>query len=399
MNIYFNRYAWREIIFPDFTPDPDLELIIVIPCHKEPSIEKALLSLNACDFIGRFLVMVVVNEALGCEHIEVIDQNKSTLKKIESLTSVINYPLLVSHQRLPDKKAGVGLARKIGMDEAARIFESIEKDGIIVCYDADCTCEPNYLSSIRDFYATSNNECGIVHYEHDLSMNHEAILNYEIYLRYYIGSLRWSGFPYAYQTLGSCITVKSKRYQKAGGMNTRKAGEDFYFLHKVIPNGLFGEINDTAIHPSSRISDRVPFGTGHAIAKYLDTTENEYLTYSPQIFQDLHLFLSDPFSKEKPKSVAEFLRSLSFDEAVAKMNKQATDDTSLRNRFFEWMDGFRVLKFIHFTRDHFYPSVPLMEAVDWLDKNYWNLKIQNIGKEQVLNRIREFDKTTRKKQG
>lgn len=48
---------------------------------------------------------------------------------------------------LPNKDAGVGLARKIGMDEACYRFESINKNGIILCFDADCSCHPDFLKT------------------------------------------------------------------------------------------------------------------------------------------------------------------------------------------------------------------------------------------------------------
>lgn len=45
-------------------------------------------------------------------------------------------------------------------------------------------------------------------------------------------------------------------------MNQRKAGEDFYFLHKFSILDQLGEINVEIVLPLARSSDRVPFGTG-----------------------------------------------------------------------------------------------------------------------------------------
>ena len=92
---------------------------------------------------------------------------------------------------------------------------------------------------------------------------------YELHLRYLNLFSRFTGFPYAYHTIGSCFGVRAETYASQGGMNKRKAGEDFYFLHKIIPLGEFREINNTCVIPSPRESDRVPFGTGAAIGKYL----------------------------------------------------------------------------------------------------------------------------------
>jgi hypothetical protein len=85
--------------------------------------------------------------------------------------------------------------------------------------------------------------------------------------------------------------VKSSAYQKYGGMAPRQAGEDFYFINKIAMHGNVGEINDTTIFPSSRISDRVPFGTGDALGKMQNGIRaNE--VYNPEIFLIIKSFLS-----------------------------------------------------------------------------------------------------------
>lgn len=397
MSIYLDRYAWKESIFPNYSPHPDLEMVIVIPCYHEPEIEKALRSLDACSHPCKVVVMVIINESED-EGEEISNQNVLSLGIIEKLQPQLCFEILVTHQKLSPKKAGVGLARKIGIDEAVRFFEKIDTDGIIVCYDADCTCQSNYLDEIYTFYNDGQKEVGIVFYEHDLSNNTEAITNYEIYLRYYVNAIRNAGFPYAYQTLGSCITVKSKRYQKEGGMNTRKAGEDFYFLHKVIPNGKFGEINTTTIHPSARISDRVPFGTGHAINKYLNSNEENYLTYNPKIFEELKEFISQTeilYNQKEPllsPCLKQFLDENNFDYFYNEMLRQSTDFSSFQKRFFSWLDGFRILKFVHFARDHFYGNVVLAEVVDWLFNTYSDSKDKTASLDEVLTLIRILDR-------
>ncbi|MCP4459025.1 MAG: glycosyltransferase family 2 protein [Cytophagales bacterium] len=396
MSIYLDRYAWESALFPNYTPDPSLEMVVVIPCYNERKIEKVLLSLNTCAKPCNFLVLVVVNESTDEEPI-VQSQNLTTIQTIENLKPKLDFEILIAHRKLLPKKAGVGLARKIGMDESVRFFEKLKKDGIIVCYDADCTCQENYLAAIYEFYQEASKEAGIVFHEHNFNANKNAVIKYEIYLRYYVNALRYARFPHAYQTLGSCITVKSKRYQKDGGMNTRKAGEDFYFLHKVIPNGKFGEINSTTIFPSDRISDRVPFGTGHAIDKYLNQESDVYLTYSPKIFEELKSFFSQVeilYSQESPSlspCVKRFLNENGFDPFYSKMLKQSTDLSSFKKQFFAWMDGFRVLKFVHFARDHFDENVELMEAVNWLDKQL-EVGLDFSSEESVLEGLREFDR-------
>lgn len=367
-SIYLNRYAWPYELFPSYAPPSDLGMIVVIPAFKEPAIEVALESLNATLKPKQgVLVIIIVNESEHAEE-EVRLSNQKCIETIRKFHS--KYELLYSYQEMPHKKAGVGLARKIGMDEAVRIFGKSGNDGVIVCYDADCRCDDNYLIEIERHYSDSSSKAGIIFYEHQLhGDNHREILNYELYLRYYIDALRFTGFPYAYQTLGSCITVRSSQYEKVGGMNTRKAGEDFYFLNKTIPLGGFREINSTTIRPSDRISDRVPFGTGKAVNELKDL--EEYEVYHPNTFEDLRLFIAqlDSFwGGEKtgiPMSIESFLGN-DWTDQIAELKNQVNSKDQFQSRFFHWLNAFKILKFIHFARDHFYQNVTLEEAMEWL---------------------------------
>jgi len=268
--------------------------------------------------------------------------------------------------------------RKIGMDEAVRIFRKADHDGVIVCYDADCRCEENYLAEIEKTYQNHKVNAGVVFYEHQLNReNHEAILNYELYLRYYIDALRYAGFPYAHQTLGSCITVRCSHYEKVGGMNTRKAGEDFYFLNKTIPLGGFAEINTTTVRPSDRVSDRVPFGTGRAVQDILQS-EDTYHVYHPNSFEDLKIFFSrmDWFSESSewliPKSIQDFL-GIDWREQIVELKGKVSSEQNFEKRFFHWFDAFKILKYVHFCRDHYYQNVELREALDWLRQHTLHL--------------------------
>lgn len=367
-SIYLDRYAWPNPVFPTFNPPSDLGMVVVLPAYKEPEIEVALNALNECIAPKMsVLILIIVNESED-ESNEASTINRKCLDSIKKFNS--KYPILSTLQILPHKKAGVGLARKIGMDEAVRILRKSNQDGVIVCYDADCRCDDNYLVEIEKAYENDDIHAGIVFYEHQLHReNHEAILNYELYLRYYIDALRFTGFPYAHQTLGSCITVRRSLYEKVGGMNTRKAGEDFYFLNKTIPHGGFIEINNTTVRPSDRVSDRVPFGTGKAINDLL--TMEEYDVYHPNSFEDLRLFFSrvDSFWQEDdskiPKSVATYLGD-DWKSEISKLKSQVSTKNAFIKRFFEWFDAFQILKYIHYARDHFYQNVTLEEALSWL---------------------------------
>ncbi|MEQ8335945.1 MAG: hypothetical protein RIA62_01285 [Cyclobacteriaceae bacterium] len=397
-SIYLDRYAWKHPVF-DPSQYHDADIIVVIPAFNESGIDVAINALQSCEApCGQVLIMVIVNEPEGItSDIHQINQKAFARLNINNT----RYRMLSCFLSLPKKKAGVGLARKIGMDEAVRIFNHHDKSGIITCFDSDCSCDPNFLVEIEKHFNQTNSNTALTFYEHPLQgENPEAITNYELYLRYYVDALRWAGFPYAFQTLGSCISVKSDAYERQGGMNTHKAGEDFYFIHKMTALGKISEINATTIYPSDRLSDRVPFGTGHAVNKYLEKGDPTYPVYAPAIFNDLKEFIDQiPFIYDTksvvpslPRSIAAYLKDQNFEQNLAEISNQTTDYQSFKKRFFHWFDGLKVLQLVHFCRDHHYKNVPVMEAIKWLNEEYLSPGVELVTKEDALIGLRDFDR-------
>ncbi|MDH5610629.1 MAG: hypothetical protein OEY56_14215, partial [Cyclobacteriaceae bacterium] len=211
-----------------------------------------------------------------------------------------------------------------------------------------------------------------------------------------VDALRYARYPYAFLTLGSCITVKTNVYLKSGGMNTRKAGEDFYFLHKIAPSCSLGEINQTTVYPADRISDRVPFGTGRALMLY--EKEKEIMTYPFQVFEDIkHLMESwqELFAGQMPvfpESVAAFMAEQEFESTLKKIRTESPNLASFHKRFFTWWDGFRMLKYIHFARDHYYPMARLSESLLSLNSALWHVDSFPSSATEQLKCIREWDR-------
>ncbi len=398
---YLDRYATKRPFFEQtYSGNPNL--IVVIPAFNEPDLKRAIHSLQCCEPPPcEVLLMVIINQPESCDD-SIHQVNQRVFDQIKQLQG--HFPLLISFAKLPDKKAGVGLARKTGMDEAVRIFDSNESDGVIICFDADCQCEPNFLVEIEKQFRSGTTYTALTFYEHPLDgENQEAILNYELYLRYYVDALRWAGFPHAFQTLGSCIAVRSDAYMKQGGMNTRKAGEDFYFIHKMTAVGHIHEINSTTIFPSDRLSDRVPFGTGHAIGQYLAAGDPEYPVYSPHTFEDLRKFLNlvpglyenKQIDQAFPVSIQSFLIENRFQEKLQELIYETRHYDAFRKRFFQWMDGLKVLQLVHHCREHYYENEPIMDAFEWLNRQYLHLESIPENKKDALLAIRAFDRKNR----
>lgn len=398
---------------------PELGIIVVIPCYNEPDLISSLNSLYNCDDTEKDVeVIAVVNSSESASEKAKIQNQKTLSDSAEWIENNQKKKLkfhLIHSPNLPKKNAGVGLARKIGMDEAVRRFESIgHKNGIIVGLDADSLCEKNYLAEIESYFKDFPKTKAVsIHFEHPMSGNldpkiYEGIISYELHLRYYINSLRYAGFPFAYHTIGSSFAVRSDVYQQQGGMNKRQAGEDFYFLQKVIPLGNYGEIISTKVIPSPRSSDRVPFGTGRAIGEYLQQEHSEFLTYNPHTFSDLKSFIElIPmfYSTDKnalksilekiPESVCKFLESVDFESNLNEIKNNSSGSDSFNNRFFRWFNGFMVLKFVHFSRDHFYPNQTVGEAAAELLRLKQVQVVENISEKELLFIFRELDKKGR----
>lgn len=356
---------------------------MVIPCHHEPDVLTTLRSLAACDLPSpeRVEVWWVVNHGESAAA-SIQTQNIRSAHDIQSFAQREDLPLrigLITAFDLPPKHAGVGLARKIGMDLAAERLKQVGRpEGVIVNLDADCEVSADYFTAVQShFQAYPKTPGASLFYAHPLSgdlpaAHYTGIAYYELFLRYYTHGLRFAGFPFGFQTVGSSMAVRAKAYQKVGGMNRRKAGEDFYFLHKVIDQGGFSEINNVTVIPAARVSDRVPFGTGKAMADFFEDPDHLYLQYPLQAFANLKAWvdcLPVLYPAEQATRCAEvqaldpvlldFLRSQQVDEKVLEIQQNTTNFDSFQKRFFQWFNGFRAMKALHALRDA-YGNAPLV---------------------------------------
>jgi hypothetical protein len=376
VDFYFERFGFcsRQIETP---PSSQLGLVVVIPCYDEPGLIDSLEALWRCERPRCGVeVIVVINSGENAPE-AVVQRNQRTHKEANAWIAAHSDEQLLFHclnlTGLPAKKAGVGLARKVGMDEALRRFHDVKQlEGVIVCFDADCTCDPNYLVELERFFAEHPQAPGCsVYFEHPLDGADEpdvyrAVTLYELHLRYYVEALRYAGFPSAFHTIGSSMAVRALNYCEQGGMNKRQAGEDFYFLHKIIPLGGFGEINSTRVLASPRPSHRVPFGTGRAVREYLD--RGKFESYPLQAFEDMRflfadlpeLYKSDGPISGCPEVLQQFLQEQDVSRHLEEIREHTTTQGAFQKRFFRWFDGFRAMKYIHFAREHAYGSADVL---------------------------------------
>ena len=376
--------------------------VIIIPSYCETELETTLQSLTECEpttFITEIIVVLNCSENDTEAKLYHQQQKKELEKKFSKEKHLIFYFIEIND--LPEKHAGVGLARKIGMDEAIRRFEEINFDGLLVCLDGDCTVNKNYLTDLEKQAVNPDSYNTIcLHFEHDLEKEKDATLKqgiifYELFLRYYKEALVCCNFPYAFYTIGSSMAVKASVYCKAGGMNKRKAGEDFYFLNKTFPYAKVIELNSAIVYPSARISTRVPFGTGRAQQNFMEKQKETFKTYSSKIFEELKLFLAFNFYTDEidvpvfPPAIKQFVLENDLENKVREIKNNTTTQQQFQKRFFDWFDGFMLLKFVHFARDAYYPNVSLVEEVNVLLSKK-NLKNDFVSAEEQLHFLRKF---------
>lgn len=376
---YLNRRADKKWL--NYNVQQKYKTVVVIPVIKEfDNIPHLLNSLTKNDegALRNSLFLFVINNS-DKSPVEVIENNTKSLhllKKYKQEQADLNIDYIDAFStgnELPSKTAGVGQARKVGMDQALLYFDYSLSGNAIVCLDADCEVSPDYLTEIQNHF-DNNFKTAVVKYEHRL--DNDAIINYEIFLRYYVLGLMFAESPYAYHSIGSCMVVEPFTYVKIGGMNKKKAGEDFYFLEKAAKVTEVKSINTTTVFPSSRKSWRVPFGTGQRITRFYENVKNEYVLYNPSSFVVLKEFLKIYFdennspetilSKSKTISISlyNFLIENDFLNSLARIYENAKTREQLYHQKKLWFDAFKTLKLIHYLRDNGFPEETMFTALN-----------------------------------
>lgn len=380
-----SSYLQNKIFYPAFInnqPNKKLATVIIIPAFNEPNLQLTLnsLLLNNVNFAVEVIICInygedanaTIKEASKLQYEKLIDWSNTINKKDFSF-----YPIFIKDA--PAKKAGVGYARKVAMDEAARRFDIINnKKGIIVNLDADCLVSTNYINTICNFYKENENcKAANIYYEHIAAPNStlsEGIILYELHLRYLIEALKYCNYPYAYHTVGSSFSVNTIVYQQQGGMNLRKAGEDFYFLHKIFPLGNFGEIAEAVVYPSSRSSDRVPFGTGKSIADWENQKRDLNNSYNFKIFEAVKTLFNNPalfYDNLNYKTFVEpilfsFLDVQNFKQALNEIKSNTNGVDAFIKRYYRYWSGFQLWKLIHYLRDTQFENENLLDSCNHL---------------------------------
>lgn len=342
---------------------------VVIPALAEgDSLFATLASLeaNPLSARARFLVMVVVNHSEEASA-AVRRQNLADLQRLNSVAtrSPLNLAWVDAASpglELPARQAGVGFARKLGLDIALRFLDWGD-DPLLVCLDADTLVATNYLQVIDGHFGEAKAGAAVLPFRHQSSADPQqqaAIDRYELFLRSYVLGLELAGSPYAFHSIGSAMACRGHAYVRCGGMNLRQAAEDFHFLQKLAKTDGVATLRGTQVCPSCRSSERVPFGTGRSMSRQLAGDVAAVRFYPAEAFRLLGDWLR--LVTEDPDADAEqqLLKASSLSPALSGFLEtsdwrtiwprlQATHRTTqARNQAFHgWFDGLRTLRLIH----------------------------------------------------
>jgi hypothetical protein len=388
---YLRKRALSRPLLGRFNRDQHYRRAIVIPALGEeaflPATLQSISKSTPVDILTDTLVLVIVNnpplrDDFRNNHAvlsEWISNNARTLKWLERESQAIPLQLgwidASSSGNELTRRGGVGLARKIGCDSLlAYLKESGNplplQDFILFSLDADTLVESNYLSIAENKILSSGKSGGIVSFKHQPAETPEAqaaIDTYELFLNHYVEGLRLAGSPYAFHTIGSCLCFTAMGYIRANGFPaSRQAGEDFYFCVELIKTGGICEINHTRVFPSSRISSRVPFGTGRYMTETLGPGEKECIFYDPRVFlalQDLLAAVCSNLDHDAEGIYAcihypltrDFLEERDFPKIWSQFRQQYRDEKTLLSAFHRWFDGFVTLKYVHYLTERVWP--------------------------------------------
>lgn len=382
----FDRYFERNPVacVPDFRNDP--EGIVIIPVSDDPEIFRTVESLRKCNCaLGNVGVILLVNHSEECSG-EIVRSNRLLAEKLREVvagTAVASGKIVFEvfgAFGLPRKFAGVGLARKMAMDAAALcLYRRGRPEAPILSLDADTLVEENYTDAVLDFFRRRSVAGVSVAYAHRLEECGgewlDAAVKYELYLRYYQSALAYTGHPHAFHCMGSAFAVRASDYVAEGGMNKRQAGEDFYFLQKLMATGRYACLDTTRVYPSARLSSRTPFGTGRSVRQII-ADKGSFPVYRFQAFRDLNalfsgipgLYRAEPrrvksWLLDQAEGVREFMELADGEGFIAEANGNSASRLQFVRRFYDHFNAFRVLKYLNRVHGRYYHKADILEEI------------------------------------
>lgn len=380
--------------------------VLVIPAYREaPALLKTLQQLPRCD--GRALAILVLNRPDSDSDSNANAELRAAARQLRAspaATAAICIQQLNDQAELyvhdleavrgpSDASQGVGLARKVGCDIALRWMA---QGGIgshwIYSSDADAQLPADYFNRVASLRGQP--AAALFPFRHVAGTDsrcNKATALYELRLHYYVLGLAYAGSPYAYHTLGSCLAIQADAYAKVRGFPRRAGAEDFYLLNKLAKVGPVVQLPGQCIRLLSRPSQRVPFGTGPAVATIAgaEVPADLKLFYHPACFVALRAVLktveqqwqaptaaledqlaAQGLAADLAQASIRALEVMALPMAIAHCHRQGKSQAQFIQQFHQWFDAFRSLKFVHAIRDAGWPEQSLAD-LQAIEPNFW----------------------------
>ena len=310
---------------------------------------------------GSIFVYICVNQPDFWWETDKIDRclrNQETMNRLQKGYRNLNLRLIDKSSKGNGfgKKYGVGIARKTIADN---IIQSASTDDLLISMDADTLFENYFVETIVETFQLCPKAAALnIPYYHPISYNNledRAILWYEIYLRNYMLNLLRINSPYAFTAFGSAIACKIKDYKAINGFDTQTAGEDFYFLQKIVKYGKLKLFTDCKVYPSSRKSERVTFGTGTAISDFQNNMLLRYPIFHFSSFDCIaqtYRSINEIFYKDKDTVFIDFLKNQYNEKDLwSKLRKNYKSLPMFEKAFHHKIDGLRLFQFIRYMQN------------------------------------------------
>ncbi|MBR1850530.1 MAG: hypothetical protein IJ789_04060 [Bacteroidales bacterium] len=377
--------------------DPYNHIAIAIPATDEL---ETLPNLAAClrqQTNRNYTLYICVNQPDEW-HTSPDEHQRATCRNNEALLNLL--PRLCPEATIIDRsspghgwtgrKRGVGWARKTLFDAIAA---TCSPNTIVASLDADTTVDENYCQTLLDSFNKHPHCCAAqIPYYHQvdigdgsgqgrvevlstsgqgrvevLSTSNRALLRYECYMRHYFINLLRISNPYAISALGSAMAFPLWAYRRVGGITPLAGGEDFYLMQKFAKTGLILNDISAIVYPSSRVSHRVPFGTGPAVDMGLATQSERYPFYNPASFDLVaETFATMPhlYSGDTETPMSDFLRQQTgSDDLWGPLRRNFKTINHFVRACAEKVDGLRILQYLRTMQAQLPPVEPPVDFV------------------------------------
>ena len=390
---YLQRYAEPEVSLLSDLSGSWARAVVVPCCDEFEGIPTLLDSLQiaACEAGGSSLAVLVINaredasDAVHATNARLLQSlGGAGVRGYSAALDVLVIDRSSVSRRLPSDQ-GVGLARKIGCD----VVTALRHGGRVASRwiwttDADVEVPISYFTCVDEASDAVAINLPFVHVTASSDCREAvAIRLYDLSLRYYLAGLRYAASPYAFMAIGSTMVVCSDAYAKVRGFPKRQAAEDFHLLSKLAKIGPVVSADGAPLRVQGRVSYRVPFGTGAAVARLVadEDPEGSFLMYDPRSFEELRVWLRalegfaehrdddelwrqiDADSRLEPGLRAAVAAELKVPAALRRAATASPNGAVVSRHLRTWFDALKTLRFIHEVRDRQWPRLPWRAAL------------------------------------